>query len=199
MHGLVHHLFRLFIHLGAFGPLILGILDSSFLFLPVGNDLLLLVLVARHHENVLIYVLAASLGSTAGVVLLDLVSRKGGEEGLQKMMKPKRFDYFKKKMRQRAAVPLAIACLAPPPFPFTPVIAAAGAFQYPRVRLLLVVFAFRTARFLLIGVAALLFGSRILVIVRSSEFTWFMIGFVVVCLVGSTISVISWVQRSRAK
>ena len=98
-------LFLFFLHIGAFGLVILGILDSSFLFLPFGNDLLLVVLTARHHENLPLYVLAASVGSATGVLLLDLVCRKGGEEGLKKMVSPKRLDYLKKKMSQNAAVP----------------------------------------------------------------------------------------------
>src|SRR5580700_6744692 len=156
MHALLHTLFRLLFHIGAFGLFILGVLDSSFFFLPFGNDLLLVVLVARHHAYLPLYVLGASLGSATGVLLLDLVCRKGGEEGLKKMMSRKRLNYLKKKMSQSAAVPLIVSCLAPPPFPFTAVIAAASAFQYPKLRLLGYVFGFRAVRFILIGLAAIL-------------------------------------------
>ena len=160
MHVFFRHLFAFFLHIGAFGLVILGILDSSFLFLPFGNDLLLVVLAARNHGYLPLYVLAASLGSATGVLLLDLVCRKGGEEGLKKMMSPKRLDYLKKKMSHSAAVPLVVTCLAPPPFPFTAVIAAASAFQYPKARLLGYVFAARAVRFTLIGLAAIQFGRR---------------------------------------
>src|ERR1039458_4881347 len=81
MHALLRPLFAFFLHIGGFGLVILGVLDSSFFFLPFGNDLLLVVLVARHHGYLPLYVLAASLGSATGVLLLDLVCRKGGEEG----------------------------------------------------------------------------------------------------------------------
>ena len=94
----------------------MGVLDSSsFLFLPFGNDLLLVVLVVRHHAYLPLYVLAASLGSATGVLLLDLVCRRGGEEGLKKMMSGKRINYLKKKMSQRAAAPLIVACLGATP------------------------------------------------------------------------------------
>jgi uncharacterized membrane protein YdjX (TVP38/TMEM64 family) len=139
-----------------------------------------------------VYVLAASLGSAAGVLLLDLVCRKGGEEGLKKMMSRKRLSYLKKKMKQNAAVPLIVACLAPPPFPFTAVIAAAGAFQYPRLRLLGLVFGARAIRFSLIGLAA------ILRIANAPQFTWFMVGFTALCLIGSTLSIIRWIRLSRS-
>jgi membrane protein YqaA with SNARE-associated domain len=199
MHVLFRHLSAVLFHLGAFGLVILGILDSSFLFLPVGNDLLLVVLVARHHGYLPLYVVAASLGSATGVLLLDLVCRKGGEEGLKKMMSRKRLNYLKKKMSQSAAIPLIVSCLAPPPFPFTAVIAAASPFQYPKLRLLGYVFGFRAVRFILIGLAAILFGRGILRIANSPEFTWFVGGFSALCIIGSTLSIMRWIRLSRSR
>src|ERR1035437_7209587 len=104
MHALLRPLFAFFLHIGGFGLVILGVLDSSFFFLPFGNDLLLVVLVARHHGYLPLYVLAASLGSATGVLLLDLVCRKGGEEGIKKMVSARRINYLKKKMSQTAAL-----------------------------------------------------------------------------------------------
>src|SRR6266566_8858157 len=101
-------------HLGAIGLLILGVLDSSFFFLPFGNDILLVVLVARSHEKFPLYLLTAAAGSTIGVLLLELVIRSGGAEGLKRLMNEKRVNYLEKRMKQRAAVALVIACLAPP-------------------------------------------------------------------------------------
>lgn len=181
------------------GLVILGILDSSFLFLPVGNDLLLVILVARNHAHLPLYVAAASLGSMIGVLLLDLVCRKGGEEGLKKILSPSRFDYLKKKISQRAAAAIILACVAPPPFPFTAVIAAASAFQYPRPKLLAFVFAGRTMRFTALGLAALWFGRGILRIIRSTPFEWFMGAFIAVCVIGSTMSLIRWIRIGRSQ
>lgn len=189
--------FVVFLHLGMFGPLILGILDSSFLFLPFGNDLLVVILIARNHHHIWTYVPMAALGSTIGVFFLDLVCRTGGEDGLEKMMDRKRFEYFEKKMRQRAGPAVALACIAPPPFPFTAVIAAASAFQYPRERLLTIAFVMRLIRFSLVGLAAIELGPDILAIMKSSGFYWSMIAFIAMCVVGSVISAAGWVRRSR--
>ena len=49
MAGTFRHFLSIFLSFGALGLVILGILDSSFLFLPFGNDLLLVILVARDH------------------------------------------------------------------------------------------------------------------------------------------------------
>src|ERR1035437_1450811 len=195
MHALLRPLFAFFLHIGGFGLVILGVLDSSFFFLPFGNDLLLVVLVARHHGYLPLYVLAASLGSATGVLLLDLVCRKGGEEGLKKMVSARRINYLKKKMSQSAAVPLIVACLAPPPFPF----AAASAFQCPKMRLLAYVLATRAVRFTLIGLAAITFGRRILRIANSPQFIWFIVGFSTLCIVGSALSILRWVRLSRSR
>ena len=131
---LIRHLLASLLQLGAGGILLLAIADDSFLFLPVGNDLLTVILVARHHQRLLLYVAAGAAGSAMGVFLLDLVVRKGGEAGLKRLVKPKLLGYLKQKMEKHAAMVLIVACLAPPPFPFGAAIAAASAFQYPRPR-----------------------------------------------------------------
>ncbi len=197
MNKVLGHLLAWLLHLGAFGPLLLGIADSSFLFLPFGNDLLVVTLTARHHGDLPFYVVTAAMGSTLGVVLLDLVCRKGGEEGLKKMMKPRRLEYFKRRMKNQAVTAIGRACLAPPPFPFTLVIASASAFQYPRPRLLGLVFAARIIRFTIVGLLAIEFGRQILRIAEAPETEGIMLGFIALCLIGSAFQVAQWVRRSR--
>jgi len=132
------------------------------------------------------------------VLLLDLVCRKGGEATLSRLVKPKLLAYLKQRMEKHAATVLVISCLAPPPFPFGAAIAAASALQYPRLRLLVVVFVARAARYSLVGWAAIYFGRRILRIANSTEFLWFMGGFIVVCVAGSIASIVHWVRAGRA-
>lgn len=195
----MHRALRIFLHLGFAGPLLLGIADSSFLFLPFGNDLLLVILIARNHSSAWLYVPIAALGSVLGIALLDLVARKGGEAGLEKMMNKKRFAYLRQKIDQRAAYMVALACLAPPPFPFTPVIAAASAFQYPRRKLFSVAFAARLLRFAGVAILAWIFGRQIVEISRSAPFFWTMVVFIAICAIGSVFSVVGWIRRSRKK
>jgi membrane protein YqaA with SNARE-associated domain len=194
----IRHLLAFFLQFGAFGLLSLAIADDSFLFLPIGSDLLTVLLVVRHHEQFPVYVLAAAAGSTIGVLLLDLVCRKGGEEGLKHLVKPKLLGYLKHRMEQHAALALIVSCVAPPPFPFGAAIAAASAFQYPRPRLLVLVFLARTVRFSLVGWAAIYFGRRILRIANSEEFMWLMVGFIALCIIGSIVSIIHWVRIGRS-
>jgi hypothetical protein len=114
-------------------------------------------------------------------------------------MTPRRVAYLKNKMQQHAGIVLIVACLAPPPFPFTTVVAAASALQYPPLRLLGMVFGARALRFSLVGLAAIWLNSEILRIADSSEFAWFMAGFSALCVLGSIVSVVRWVRLSRSQ
>jgi membrane protein YqaA with SNARE-associated domain len=195
----VRGIFQPLLELGLLGLVLLGVADSSFLVLPFGNDLLLVILVARDHGRAVEYVPAAALGSLLGVLLVDLFCRKNGEGGLRHVISQKRFDYLKKKISGHAIMAIGVACLAPPPFPFTPVIAAASAFQYPRPKLLGAVFGSRLIRYSLIAMAAIRWGTQILRIARSKEFVWSMIAFSVVCAILSTLSVMKWMRASRPR
>ena len=197
MQGFFQHLFAFLIYLGGGGLFVLGILDSSFLFMPLGNDLLLTALTIRHHGSLPVYVLMAASGSCVGVLLLDAICRKGGEAGLQKMLSKRRFEYLKRKMSKKASLPIALACLAPPPFPFTPVIATASAFNYPRWRLLGIVWVSRALRFSAVGLLAIAFGSQILWFVKTNVFLGFVSLLIIACLVGSAISLYRWIRQSR--
>ena len=193
----IRHLLTFFLQLGSLGILLVSIADDSFLFLPVGSDLLMVILVARHHERLPLYMLAGAAGSAMGVFFLDLVCRNGGEAMLTRLMKPKLLRYLKERIEKRAVSALIVTCLAPPPFPFGAAIAVASALQYPRLRLLTLVFVARAVRYSLIGWAAIYFGRRILRIAESTGFEWFMAGFIAFCVIGSTASMIHWVRIGR--
>lgn len=197
MHAFVNHLFLLLAHLGVWGLLILGVLDSSFLFMPLGNDLLIVGLTTQHPNRLWMYAPVAAAGSLLGCFLLDLLVRKEGEEGLKKITDAKRVDYLKKKIGERAAFSLALASLAPPPFPFTPIVAAASAFEYPRFKMFTVIGISRIVRFTLVGLLAVFFGKRILSVAKSPVFEGVVIGILVLFIIGSVFSVMKWLKRGK--
>ncbi len=197
MHGFVGHLFAFFAHLGAWGLILLGILDSSFLFMPLGNDLLLIGLTSQHPKLLALYAPVAALGSVLGCALLDIVVRKQGEAGLEKLAGKKRMDYLKKKIGDRAAFSLALASIAPPPFPFTPFVAAASAFEYPRIKMFSVIAASRLVRFTLVGLLAVFFGDRIIAIAKSGIFETVVLAILALFIVGSVFSVMKWLRRAK--
>ena len=185
-------------HIGYFGPFVLGILDSSFLVLPFGNDLLVVGLVAHDHAGLVFYVASAACGSTVGVFLLSSVARKFGEEGIRKVAGQKRFNRLKKQIGDRSGVAVAIGCLAPPPFPFTMVIAAASALGYSLWRIAVINLVSRAVRFAILGYLAIKFGTSILRIAKSPVFVWSMVVFIALCLLASAFSVWHWVRSTRS-
>jgi membrane protein YqaA with SNARE-associated domain len=201
MKHLARALFAIFIKLGGPGLLVLGIFDSSFLFAPLGNDLLVVALAARHRSIAwaLYYACMSTIGSVLGCLLVDVTLRRAGENGLAKHLSGRRLDYVKKKVGgEVTAGALVLASIAPPPFPFTPFIMAAAALQYPRRRLLAVVGAARMLRFTALGILACFFGHRILMWANREPVQIFVVVLTVVCIVGSVISVYGWIQRSRS-
>jgi membrane protein YqaA with SNARE-associated domain len=186
-------------HIGYFGPLVMGILDSSFLVLPFGNDLLVVGMVARHHQGVPWFVLSAACGSTIGAYLLALVSRKLGEEGIRKISGKSQYEKLKNRIGRRSGFAVTLAGLAPPPFPFTTVIAAVAALGYPMWRILVMNFIARSVRFTILSVLALKFGRGFLGIAQSPPFEWSMVAFIVLCFVASGFSVAHWLRKPRAR
>jgi membrane protein YqaA with SNARE-associated domain len=197
MHAVAHALYAFFTRLGGLGLFTLGVLDSSFLVMPLGKDLLMVVLTIKARGHMLYYAAMAAAGSVLGCLLVDLIFRKAGEKGLEKHLSPKRLEYVKKKVKGKAAVALIVACLAPPPFPFTPFIMAASALQYPRRRMLLVIGAARLVRYLIVGWLSLEFGKRILKWADSGVVQAVVVGLVVLSIVASVVSVVRWIKRSR--
>jgi len=189
-----------FWRLGGPGLLLLGILDSSFLFAPLGNDLLVVAMTARSHSvaSMLYYAFMSTAGSIVGCLLVDVLLRRAGEKGLENYLPPKRLDYVKCKVGKNAAWALVLASILPPPFPFTPFVMAAAALQYPRGRMAAIVGVARMVRFTTLGALALWFGQSILQWVQAPALQWCLIGLIVICTVGSVISVAGWIRRSRA-
>lgn len=192
-------LFAFVLKFGGLGLLVLGILDSSFLFAPYGNDLLLVALTARHpHANYMLYYAAMStIGSVLGCLLIDVTLRPLGAHGLEKHLPAKRLKRIQAKVEGNAGKALAIASLVPPPFPFSAFVMAAVALQYPRKRMLAVVGVSRMVRFTIVGLLALRFGESILKWLKNPIVQGCLIGLIIFCTVGSIVSVYGWIRRSK--
>jgi len=199
MKHLTKVLLAFFWNLGGPGLLLLGILDSSFLFAPLGNDLLVVAMTARHHSiaKMLYFAAMSTIGSVLGCLLIDLVFRPAGEKGLEKHLSRRRLDYVKRKVTNNAVWALIVASIAPPPFPFTPFVMATAALQYPRAKMLIVTGIARMFRFTILGVLAYSYGARILKWADSDVVQGVLIGLVVLCVIGSIVSVVGWIKRSR--
>jgi membrane protein YqaA with SNARE-associated domain len=193
-------IFAFVMKFGGIGLLVLGVLDSSFLIAPWGNDLLVIALTARHPSipYMLYCAVMSTAGSVLGCLLIDLTLRPLGAKGLERHLSKRRLGRIQKKVGQNAALALSVASLAPPPFPFTAFVMAAAALQYSRKRLLAVVGASRMVRFTLVGALALRFGESILRWGKNPIAQGVMAGLVVFSIVGSVASVYGWIKRSKS-
>ena len=147
---------------------------------------------------VLYYAVMSTAGSVLGCLLIDLTLRPLGAKGLETHLPERTLRRVHKKVGQNAGGALALASLAPPPFPFTAFVMAAAALSYSRKRLLAIVGATRLLRFSVIGLLAILFGERILQWAKNPIVQGLLIGLIVVCTVGSAASVYGWIKRSRS-
>ena len=189
---------RFFMRLGMPGLFLMSALDSSFLVLPFGNDLLLIALVSANRNSLIwiAYVLVSAAGSLLGVLVVDLLMRKAGEKGLERFVSARKIERLKKKLENKAGVSVFVATLIPPPFPFTPVIMTASALQSPRGTMLAAVFIGRLIRFTAEAILALYFGRKLIAYINSDVLTYFVYGLIAVAVVLSTLSLLRWFKRS---
>ena len=191
-------IFRFFRRLGLPGLFLMSALDSSFLVLPFGNDLLLIALVSSNRNSWIWigYVIVSALGSVAGVLIVDLIMRKAGEKGLERFVSANRVEKLKQKLENKAGITVFIATLIPPPFPFTPVVMTASALQSPRGEMLIAVFLGRLVRFGIEAVLALYFGRQMIAFLNSDVVTYFVYALIGIAVVLSTLSLLRWIKRN---
>lgn len=189
---------RFFLRLGILGLFLMSALDSSFLVLPFGNDLLLIALVSSNRDSFIwiAYVVVSAIGSVVGVFFVDLIMRKAGETGLERFVSRKRIDKLKAKLENKGGITVFIATLIPPPFPFTPVVMTASALQSPRGELLIAVFLGRLLRFGIEAVLALYFGRQLIAFMNSDVVTYIVYALIGIAVILSTLSLLRWLKRN---
>ena len=180
------------------GLFLMSALDSSFLVLPFGNDLLLIALVSAKRESLIWigYVLVSAAGSVLGVFVVDLLMRKAGEKGLERFVKPQRIERLKKKLENKLGITVFVATIVPPPFPFTPVIMTASALQCSRRKLFGAVFVGRLLRYTAESILALYFGRQVIAYFNSEVVSYFVYGLIGLAIVLSTLSLLRWFKRA---
>ena len=144
---------------GPFGLLAIAFLDSLFIPMPGGVDAVLLLLAASRPSWVLIYVAAATVGSTAGCVGLYKVSQRAGHRALRRFSEKKQ-KRVKDLIDRYDVLSVLVASLLPPPFPFKLFVVSAGVFRLNLIRFTIAIAAGRTFRYLLEGYLAARYGEH---------------------------------------
>jgi membrane protein YqaA with SNARE-associated domain len=167
--------------LGGLGLFIVAFLDSSFISLPVANDLIVIRLAVGNPPRMPYYVLMATLGSLAGSLVIYLLARKGGEAYFRKSAGP-RAARIRGWLARNAFLSIAIPSILPPPMPFKAFVIAAGVFQVPWRVFVLSLLVGRGIRYLAEGFLAVRYGQQAIDLLKRHPvfFTLAMLALVVV-------------------
>jgi len=138
------------ISFGPFGLFAIAFLDSVMVPMPGGVDAVLLLLAAARPSWLLIYVAAATIGSTIGCVALYQLSQRAGKKALSRFSESKQ-KRVKDLLDRYDVMSVLVASLLPPPFPFKLFVVSAGVFRLNLMRFTLAVAGGRTFRYLLLG------------------------------------------------
>jgi membrane protein YqaA with SNARE-associated domain len=193
---LLRYLAKLAFHAGGVGLFVVGTLDSSFLMLPLGNDILILALSAHNHTRAPYYALMATAGSVLGCFITIWLSSKGNES-VRSHLSGKQANYLSRKVAQHGGWMVAIACLMPPPFPFTTVIGATAVLNYPKRKLLAIVGAMRFLRFAIEAGLGVHYGRWIVMQAESPQLQHFIIAITILSIGGSAYSIFKWIRNSK--
>jgi len=124
-----------------------------------GPDAVVLLLAWRRPSQAFLIIMAATIGSTLGCLILYRVARTGGEMGLARLS-PERKSWIKQKLDQNAFIAVATGVVVPPPFPTKFVILAAGAFRVSQLRFVNGVLVGRLVRYSLLAYLGARFGEQ---------------------------------------
>lgn len=151
--------------LGAWGVMIIAVLDASVFGVPV--DPLVAGFVYSAPGRSWLYCLAAAVGSTAGSLIPFYIGRAGGELFLLKRIDEAKLLRLRDRFEKQEFLALMVPAMLPPPMPFKLFVFSAGVFEMKTLNFLAAVFAGRVLRFGTVGVLTVVFGPQIVATIRS--------------------------------
>ncbi len=159
MRSLSAQLGKLLALYGGWGLLAISFLDSSFLSLPLINDLLLIHLSGRHPSRMLFYALQCTAGSLLGAYVTYGIARGGGRYLLRRVSQRKMAS-MRRWLDRNDFVSVLVASLLPPPAPFKLFLITAGVLRVNPVRFGTALLLGRGARFLVEAYLGARFGAQ---------------------------------------
>jgi membrane protein YqaA with SNARE-associated domain len=178
--------------MGIPGLLAVAFLDSAAVPLVGGPDALILLLASLRPQMTSLIVLAATVGSMLGCLVLYGIGRKGGAKALSRF-RPEKVARIEQRMQEYGIWAIMISVLAPPPFPTKLMILAAGVLRIGKIRLAAGTFIGRLIRYSLMGFLAVRFGNQAAQVLKQHSPT-----FLVVLIAGILLSVMIGYLRQRS-
>jgi membrane protein YqaA with SNARE-associated domain len=156
---ILEQLYEAALALGGPGLLVIALLDSSFLSLPEGNDLLIVILsTGQSWERMTYLVLMTTAGSVIGCSLLYWAGRRGGAF-VNRPPRRERLKQVEDSYKKWGLWAVLVPSILPPPTPFKVFVLSAGVFKVPFVQFLIAVLVGRSIRYFLWGILAVLYGE----------------------------------------
>ncbi len=147
---------------GGFGIMLIAIGDSSFLSIPEGNDVLIVILSTGKAWGQMAYYVGMTItGSVIGCLILYSVGRKGGNPILRRRFSAQRIERAEKLYKRYGVLAVAIPSILPPPMPFKIFVLSAGVFRLNAFAFLAAVVIGRTIRYSMWGILAVLYGNSV--------------------------------------
>jgi membrane protein YqaA with SNARE-associated domain len=144
---------------GALGLFFVALLDSSVVPMPGGADAVTILLSSARPAWWPLYAAVATLGSTAGCVILYYISRRAGRRALSRFG-PRKQARVRELIERYDVLSVVVASVLPPPFPFKLFVVTAGVFRFGVVRFAAAIAAGRAFRFALEGYLAANYGAQ---------------------------------------
>jgi membrane protein YqaA with SNARE-associated domain len=145
--------------LGLPGLAVVAFVDSGLIGVPAGPDALVMLLAWRDPSRAVFVVTTAALGAIVGGFVRYGVARKAGKLAL-KRFDPEGLEWARRAIDRYGMWSVFLACLAPPPFPLSLMIIAAGAFQMRPGQFLLGTIPGRFIRYGVLAYAGIRFGNK---------------------------------------
>jgi membrane protein YqaA with SNARE-associated domain len=179
------------------GLLLIALLDSSFLSIPEGNDLLIVILSAgKPWERMAYYVGMTTAGSIAGCLLLYAVGRKGGSPLLHRKFSEKNLLRAERLFEKYGVLTVVVPSILPPPCPFKVFVLSAGVFRLRLGEFVAAIAIGRSIRYSMWGVLALFYGNAVKIFMQQNLHK---IGIVLFILLATGLAVVvaRYFYRSR--
>jgi len=172
--------------MGAPGLFLVAFLDSSVLSLPEVADLLVVWMVTSNRARFAVYVLAATAGLLLGCLILYYLGRKGGEALVRRRFSSDAIDRALASFQRYGVMAVLIPSILPPPAPFKIFVLLAGLADIGAAQFTAAIIVGRGARFLALGVLALVYGERAIAFLRThgTAASLALVGLLVVGFVG---------------
>ncbi len=181
--------------LGAPGLFLIAFLDSSFLSLPEIADIMVVYMVAEHPARVVLYVVATTLGSICGCLVMYTIGKTGGDAIVRKCFSSAAVNRAMGFFQRYGTMTVLVPSLLPPPMPFKIFVLLSGVAGISVSRFIIAIAIGRGVRYTVLGVLAIRYGKPAMAYIR--EHAGFVSLVAVSILLAGFTAYVVWAKRSR--